>query len=66
MVEPKVTATVANLSNLKTKPGPFLSKLDSVAQTLQLNKPDDHDICEIRDTFIDNLVADIESRLENP
>lgn len=61
MIEPKVTSTIANLENLKVKPGPFLSKVDSVAKDLNLVEVED--VKDIRDSFLDNLVANIKLRL---
>lgn len=67
IIEPKLQATVAVLEKMKKHPGPYLSKVNAIAKDLQIQVIDDmKQINDNKDDFLNNLVENIEGRLENP
>ncbi|XP_045165902.2 zinc finger protein 862-like [Mercenaria mercenaria] len=64
-IQPQIQLAVANLQNMKKRPGPYLSKVTTMAETLGISVQGENKIYQVRDKFIDAVVDHMEEHLEH-
>ncbi|XP_052242375.1 zinc finger protein 862-like [Dreissena polymorpha] len=64
-VQPQLESTVVNLQRMKTRAGPFLSKVSSVAEKLGIEETDHDRVQTARNKFIDTLLEHLQERLDH-
>ncbi|XP_046563809.1 E3 SUMO-protein ligase KIAA1586-like [Haliotis rubra] len=66
VLEPQIQSSTASLRKMKDKPGPYLNRIDQLANLYDLEKTESRrtDIKSSKDIFLDHLIQNMEERMQ--